>query len=179
MCCLLKMWKIGESFSLLLSICFEIYPCADRMACVRCWSLVNKMLTKFVSISFSKPFLTKVFTTLFFFNGTRIEMQERSNENTLTATLHKTNKYTYTVKVNNIPNSRKEWYCKKHKTKQCVYLRSNQETKIVSIHSFSSSSILWKASTKLPSFFENFNKLLVHPQQKTVWKRWHLIKWRK
>jgi hypothetical protein len=89
-----------------------------------------------------KPFLTKVFTTPFFFNGTRIEMQERSNENTLTATLHKTNKYIYTVKVNNIPNSRKEWYCKKHKTKQCVYLRSNQETKIVSIHSFSSSSIL-------------------------------------
>jgi len=55
------------------------------------------------------------------------------NENTRITTLHKTNIYTM-LKVNNILNSRKEWYCKKHKTKQCVYLRSNQETKIVSIH---------------------------------------------
>jgi hypothetical protein len=105
------------------------------MACVRSSSMVNKMLTKFVSISFSNLSLPNYLPPFFFFNGTRIDMQERSNENTLIATLHKT-------KVNNIPNSRNKWYCKKHKTKQCVYLRSNQETKIVSIHSFFSSSIL-------------------------------------
>jgi hypothetical protein len=35
--------------------------------------------------------------------------------------------YIYNVKVNNIPNSRKEWYCKKHKTKLCVYLRKKQK----------------------------------------------------